>query len=157
MSKKLGSRILGLLKAASSQPDMGLYNHVVLSQFGRLHDIEKLSEMLRERFVLVKTLLPDRTNIPSIMSELRGAVPEILFKADTLFAAVAPGRAVLFQKERKPFTEKDLELRKTILELYPFRINLPFFAKESKFETQAEEVQVSDKSKEKARKKKKEE
>ena len=103
MSKKLGSRILGLLKAASSQPDMGLYNHVVLSQFGRLHDIEKLSEMLRERFVLVKTLLPDRTNIPSIMSELRGAVPEILFKADTLFAAVAPLSLIHISEPTRPY------------------------------------------------------
>lgn len=68
-------------------------------------------------------------------SELWGFVPELLFKADTLYAAISPSKATLFQKKRAPFTAKDLELRKRILEGYPFTYTgIPFV--EPKFEIQ---------------------
>jgi hypothetical protein len=47
-------------------------------------------------------------------------------KADSLVAYVAPSRAVLSQKESRPFTMKDLELREAILELYPHVSPGPF-------------------------------
>lgn len=39
--------------------------------------------------------------------------------ADTLVARLSPFRAVLFQRKLEPFTERDKELRKKILDLYP--------------------------------------
>ena len=68
-------------------------------------------------------------------AELWDAVPELLFKADTLCAAIAPNKATLFQKTRSPFTPKDLELRKRILEGYPFTYTGISFT-EPKFEIQ---------------------
>ncbi|UCH37474.1 MAG: hypothetical protein JSV76_07315 [Candidatus Bathyarchaeota archaeon] len=41
-------------------------------------------------------------------------------KADTLTANLFPLKALLFQKEHQPFTNKDMELRQQILELYPY-------------------------------------
>jgi len=40
-------------------------------------------------------------------------------RADTLMARLSPYRATLFQREAAPFTKRDLELRRRILELYP--------------------------------------
>lgn len=40
-------------------------------------------------------------------------------RADTLTAYLFPLKAMLFQKEYAPFTERDMELRERILELYP--------------------------------------
>jgi hypothetical protein len=40
-------------------------------------------------------------------------------RADTLTAYLFPLKAMLFQRKFAPFTGKDMELRKRILELYP--------------------------------------
>ena len=69
-------------------------------------------------------------------SELWGSVPEILLKADTLYAAISPTKATLFQKTRSPFTPKDLELRKSIFEWYTWHFAGIVFTKEPKFEVQ---------------------
>ncbi len=44
---------------------------------------------------------------------------ELRVKADTLSARLAKMRAVLYQKDAAPLTDRDLKLRKYILELYP--------------------------------------
>ncbi|KON29991.1 hypothetical protein AC480_02065 [miscellaneous Crenarchaeota group archaeon SMTZ1-55] len=156
-SQTFGQRILKVLKSAIRQDDTGPYYHVALSNWGKLHDVEKLSEELRKDFTFVKTLLPERKRIV-VISELKGPVPELEFKADTLFALIAPNRAVLFQKKRGPFTKKDVELRKTILELYPCKLNLPLFAREHTFEVQEPEpVLVKKARKRKGQKRKKQE
>lgn len=133
--KKVGKKLLEILKSALKEAEIETYHHVVLSRWGEIHDVEKLTEELERDFTFIKILLPER-KAESPMSELKGSMPEIEFKADTLYALVAPRRAVLFQKERKPFTGKDQELRKRILELYPFKIRLPFFGKEPEFEVE---------------------
>jgi hypothetical protein len=104
------------------------YYHVVWS-LKRSYDVRNLTKELQEKFTLVKTLVSERNTV------FRELLPEILFKADTLYAAVSPQRAILFQKEGRPFTGKDLELRKTILTLYPNR-RLPSFSKEPPFDVQ---------------------
>lgn len=107
------------------------YYHVVWS-LKRSYDIGYLTEELqKKKFTLVKTLVSERNSV------FRELLPEILFKADTLYVAVSPKRAILFQKEDKPFTGKDLEMRKTILALYPNR-RLPLFTKEPTFEIQGD-------------------
>lgn len=87
----------------------------------------------------MKVLVPVRKTFLSTIrpTELWDCVPELLFKADTLYAAISPSRAILYQKTRSPFTEKDVELRKTIQELYSFQLKLPLLAREPTFETQA--------------------
>lgn len=156
-AKKFGQRVLNVLKSAISQDDSGPYSHVALSAWGKLHDVKKLSEELQEDFTFVKTLLPERKSIV-VISELKGAVPEIELKADTLFVLIAPNRAVLFQKKCGPFTKKDVELRKKILELYPCKLSLPLFARERKFEVQEPEpVPVKKARKREGRKRKKKE
>ena len=153
----MGQRILNVLKSAISQDNAGPYYHVALSNWGQLHDVVKLSEELQKDFTFVKTLLPER-KAAVVVSELKGPVPEIEFKADTLFALIAPNKAALFQKERKPFTKKDTELRKKILDLYPCKFNLPLFAREHTFEVQeAEPLPVKKARKREGRKRKKKE
>ena len=44
---------------------------------------------------------------------------EIIVKADTVGAIIGTFRAILYQKEKAPFTHQDLLLRQKILELYP--------------------------------------
>ena len=65
----------------------------------------------------------------------------VRLKADTLAARLSPFRAVLFQKKLEPFTERDLELRKRILTLYPrsrptigYKKEPPFLVKGQKIE-----------------------
>jgi hypothetical protein len=156
-AQTLGQRILNVLKSAIRQDNTGPYYHVALSNWAQLHDVVKLSEKLQKDFTFVKTLLPERKTVV-VVSELKGPVPEIEFKADTLYALIAPNKAVLFQKERKPFTKKDTELRKKILDLYPCKLNLPLFAREHTFEIQEPEpLPVKKARKRKGRKQKKKE
>lgn len=44
---------------------------------------------------------------------------EAIIKADTVGAIISTFRAILYQKEKAPFTAKDLKLREEILFLYP--------------------------------------
>jgi hypothetical protein len=62
---------------------------------------------------------------------------EIEVEADTLQALLSPFRAVLNQKESKPFTVRDMELREKVLKMYPQNRPSPFpwgFSFEPKFE-----------------------
>ncbi|MCW4037968.1 MAG: hypothetical protein NWF13_04450 [Candidatus Bathyarchaeota archaeon] len=82
--------------------------------------------------------MPKRMTSSSFIrpAELWDCVPELLFKADTLYAAISPSKATLFQKTRNPFTSKDLELRKRILDLYTWHFAGIVFTKEPTFEVQ---------------------
>lgn len=51
---------------------------------------------------------------------------ELKLKANTLNAFISLTRAVLFQKERAPFTTRDMELRRRILKIYPRNRPTPF-------------------------------
>jgi len=51
---------------------------------------------------------------------------ELKLKADTLNAFISLHRAVLFQKDKAPFTHNDMELRRRILEIYPRNRPTPF-------------------------------
>jgi len=127
-----------LLKSAFSETEQENYEYILYTKIGRLYDVEYLSQILKENFRFVKILLPVRKAFTSFMrpSELWDSVPEILLKADTLYAAIAPGKATLFQKTRSPFTAKDLELRKKIFEWYTWNYAGFFFTTEPKFEVQ---------------------
>jgi len=51
---------------------------------------------------------------------------EVTAKADTLVAVMSPYRAVLFQRERRPFTVKDMALRTWVFEMYDKTTPTPF-------------------------------
>jgi hypothetical protein len=67
---------------------------------------------------------------------------EIKVKADTLTVSISRMKAVLFQKNAVPFTEKDVLLRKKIFEMYPRISPFPFqlYRKEPKFETKTKQT-----------------
>jgi hypothetical protein len=62
---------------------------------------------------------------------------EVRVEADTLQALLSPFRVVINQKEVKPFTVRDMELREKLLKMYPRGRPTPFpweFSSEPKFE-----------------------
>jgi len=72
------------------------------------------------------------------LSFLKDERDELRVSADTLSVILSRLRAVLYQKEAAPFTARDVELRKRVLELYPKNRETPFpllFIHEPKFET----------------------
>lgn len=81
------------------------------------HKLEKLAEELGAKFTIVKPPPKKQELIEKSITGKTGK--EIEVKAETLFAFLSSQTAVLFQKKKGPFTERDRELRKTLLELYP--------------------------------------
>ncbi len=132
-------RLWTILKDAFREPEPDKYECIFYSKFGHLYKVEQISERLRGHFTFVKVLVPVRKTFISMIrpSELWSCVPEVLFKADTLYAAISPSRAILYQKTRSPFTEKDLALRQIISELYSFKIKMPLLSREPTYETEA--------------------
>jgi hypothetical protein len=55
----------------------------------------------------------------SRMSIQSFALEELRVRADTLMAFLSPYRAVLSQRERAPFTTRDMDLRRRVFEIYP--------------------------------------
>jgi hypothetical protein len=96
----------------------GPYNHVVLAKWGTIHDVHKLRQELEKDFMFVKTLVREIKGV-TVISELRGTVPELLIQADTLYASISPTKATLFQKTSSSFTHRDNALRNQILRWYP--------------------------------------
>jgi len=117
-----------------SEDQGDVYHYVVLSECDVLHPVKDIVHKL-EKFNFVKTLMPMRRSyLKSNM--FYGLVPEFLYKADSLFVAIAPRRAVLFQKEPHPFTSNDLALREIVLTLYPRDSLVGLFSKEPSFDIQ---------------------
>ena len=62
---------------------------------------------------------------------------ELVVKVDTLTAHLSQFRAVLTQKEAKPFSRRDLKLRERVVEIYPQNRPTPLpwdYVAEPKFE-----------------------
>jgi len=111
------------------------YHYVRWTWFNE-HNLEKLAEELAN-FTIVKP--PPRKKVTDLMGRNVG---EFEVQADTLLAFLSSEHASLFQKEKAPFTEKDIELRKAVFVLYPHSraTPLPFgFRKEPKFELKESE------------------
>ena len=71
------------------------------------------------------------------LSPYRDLRDEVEVEADTLHAMLSPFRAILNQKEAKPFTARDMELREKVMKMYPRSRPTPFpwqFSSEPKFE-----------------------
>jgi hypothetical protein len=118
-----------------SEDQGDVYHYVVLSECDVLHPAKDIVHNL-EKFNFIKTLMPMRRSYQKA-NMFYGLVPEFLYKADSLFVAIAPRRAVLFQKEPHPFTSNDLALREIVLTLYPRDSLVGLFSKEPSFDIQA--------------------
>jgi hypothetical protein len=104
----------------------------------KAHDIVGLTSKLKERFTVMELRRPDEKG--EFISLGERDIARIEVKADTLSAYIAPSKAVLFQKESAPFTKRDMELRETLLALYPHVIPAPiplFYRREPKFKMHA--------------------
>lgn len=98
-------------------------------------DIDELSRQLSTKFEVKPVKTPESTVYEfSLYKDVRR---EVLVKADTLKAYISRFRAVLFQRDRAPFTPRDMELRRRLLEVYPRDRPSPFpwaFSDEEPFE-----------------------
>lgn len=109
------------------------YNYVRFRWWSRV-DLEKVAEDLRAPFSIRKINWPRDEREMSLLKDER---TELEVKADTLTARLSYFRALLSQKEAAPFTEKDVELRRKVIEIYPRDRPTPFpweFIPEPKFE-----------------------
>ena len=109
------------------------YKYVRFRWWERI-DLKKLSEDLGRSFSVEKLIQPSDEQGIFLFKDERD---ELKVSADTLSVMLSCFRAVLYQKEASPFTVRDIELRKKILELYPRNRPTPFpwmFSHESKFE-----------------------
>ena len=90
--------------------------HYVRWRWGNKIDVEKVSTELGEKFK-VEVIKDHGWDLElTLMKEARD---RYLIKADTLSVFLSIFRAVMVQKVAAPFTSRDLELRKRILELFP--------------------------------------
>lgn len=97
-------------------------------------DVDKEAERLSSEFDIkpINTPPPSEYEI-SIHKNTR---KEIIIKADTVGAIISTFRAILYQREKAPFTQRDLKLRQEILDLYPRRSASPIpigYSTEPKF------------------------
>jgi hypothetical protein len=102
-------------------------------------DVDELSGKLSTDFETRKVYKPESSPYEfSLYKDLRD---EVLVKADTLKAYISGQRAVLFQREQAPFTSRDLELRRRLMEVYKRDRPSPFpwgFSEEEPFEVAEE-------------------
>lgn len=108
--------------------------HYVRFQWWQGVDLKKASEELSTEFSVEPIELPQAG-----ISIVRDERDELKVHLDTLGAIFSRFRAVLFLKESALFTERDVRLRKRILELYPRNRPTPFpweYSAEPKFEVE---------------------
>lgn len=92
----------------------GPFYHVRF-RWGEPADLSRVKTMLSGSFDVAVMAEPHTVGGLAFHSREKG---EVKFKADTLSAILEPGRAVLYQKEAKPFTRRDLALRDAVVKLY---------------------------------------
>jgi hypothetical protein len=90
------------------------YYHVRF-RWGEPADLLRVKTMLSGSFDIKVMAEPHAVGGPAFHSREKG---EIKFEADTLNAILEPARAVLYQREAKPFTRRDLALRDAVVKLY---------------------------------------
>jgi hypothetical protein len=110
------------------------YNYVRYTWWSEV-DIDELGRELSAEFEIKPVNTPESTVYEfSLYKDTRN---ETLVMADTLKAYISRFRAVLFQRDRAPFTPRDMELRRRLLEVYPRDRPSPFpwaFSDEEPFE-----------------------
>jgi hypothetical protein len=90
------------------------YHHVRF-RWNEPLDLERTRTMLSSSFRVTVVTTPHDVGGLVYQSRERG---EVKVAADTLSVRLEPYRAVLYQKEAKPFTRLDLALRNAVVNLY---------------------------------------
>ena len=101
-------------------------------------DVEGLRSEFETDYDVGLILLPRDETRMSIHAE---SAKELRVRSDTLTAFMSPFRVVMAQKERAPFTKRDMDLRRIVFELYPKSRPTPFpwfFSSEPEFEVEEE-------------------
>ena len=104
--------------------------------WARHADVEGLAKDLKESFEVVPL---HRGDPGPIAVTGQDTLEKFHIRADTLHAYLSPTRATLFQKERAPFTKRDLKLREKIFAIYLHSRETPLpwgFAQEPRFEVE---------------------
>lgn len=102
-------------------------------------DLKSLAKDLSSSFEVVPI---DRQQPPLTSVIGRDIQEKFLVKSDTLRVYLSQVRAIMFQKERKPFTENDLKLRDRIFATYQHSRSTPFpwgFIQEPYFEVESQQ------------------
>ncbi len=97
--------------------------HYVRFRWMRPLDLDAAMAELGADFAAVKRVRPKDAVELTLYGDQRD---EVTAHADTLSAAMSPYRAVLYQRERRPFTGKDLRLRAWVLRNYDKATPTPF-------------------------------
>jgi hypothetical protein len=124
------------IKHASQDPrleNIEKYNYVRYTWWKDV-DVEKVSKELAEEFNITPIDTPEESRYELAIH--KSTRKEIIIKADTIGAIISTFRAVLYQREKSPFTNRDLKLRERILEIYTRTTPSPFpvgFSHEPKF------------------------
>ncbi len=109
------------------------YHYVRFNWWGRV-DLDEVADELVKKFSVAMARIPwDDLEV----SLDNGLHEELRVKADTLNAFLSIHKVVLFQMEAEPFTARDMELRRRMMELYPRKRPTPFpfmFGREPEFE-----------------------
>ncbi len=90
--------------------------HYVRFRWWRGLDLEEVAGELGKYFQVELFEMPTDERDIAISRDDR---ERLKVRADTLCARLSPYRATLYQREAAPFTKRDLELRRRLLELYP--------------------------------------
>jgi hypothetical protein len=115
------------------------YYHVKFRWFKGI-DLKEVARELKTQFSVEEIYMPEK-GFFSVDEFPFSERERLRVKADTLSARLSIFRAVLFQGKLKPLTERDMKLRKRILELYPrssptigYKREPPFLVKRQKIE-----------------------
>jgi len=93
----------------------GPYHYVRFRWWSSIDSFLLEEEMRELDMDVTKLKIPEYELNLSLQKEYRD---ELIVKSDTLTAHLSQFRAVLTQKEDKPFTSKDMKLRQKIIEVY---------------------------------------
>jgi len=110
------------------------YHYVRFRWWSRV-DLEQTEREFSKEFEVERKIYPRDEMELALRKDER---EEVIVRADTLTATLSVFMAVLSQKQVAPFTDRDMELRKKVLEAYPRSRPTPFpwsFTHEPKFET----------------------
>jgi hypothetical protein len=109
------------------------YHYVRFNWFKKV-DLKKAERVLSVNFEVKMVRIPWNDMEISIGDDMS---EELRVEADTLAAFLSTLKVVLFQRKPAPFTTRDMELRKIMMELYPRERPTPFpfmFGREPSFE-----------------------
>jgi hypothetical protein len=109
-------QVKNLFSKIKESGPMKPYYHVRFKWFKGI-DLKEFARELKTKFIVEEIYMPEKGFFD--VDEFPFSERERLrVEADTLTVRLSPFRAVLFQRKLESFTEKDMELRKRILELY---------------------------------------